>query len=195
LMVWVGRTLSLLTRNTANMSLVREFYASMICEEYLKEKSVNVRGVDVFVHPQEINAYYQTPTHSLLKKRIPNNHIFRKYHPDLAAVLRRNMENMGHWKILYCIKHQLHIDVGQQIFDAIYRAGKKSTSILPFPCMITHLCTQARVSAREDDEIKALNDPCNSETFTDITKDADMERLLPLGSTKRLKNDAASPAR
>ncbi|KAK3224889.1 hypothetical protein Dsin_004751 [Dipteronia sinensis] len=186
-------------RTTANFSIVRESYTSMIFEEYHKGKPVKVRGVDVFVCPQEINGYYDTAAHAALKKGMPDNMIFQLYHLELATTLRRNMDNMGEWsvnrslrqselekdlafwsvsishslrtfmqrtktvlevaQILYCIKHQLQIDVGQQICDAIYRARKKSTSILPFPCMITDLCLRAGVALSNDDEIKGLSDP------------------------------------
>ena len=38
-------------RNRANVSIVREFYASMIPNDFLKGKSMLVRDVDVFIHP------------------------------------------------------------------------------------------------------------------------------------------------
>ena len=142
-------------RSRANVSIMREFYASMINGEFVAGRSVKVRDVDVFVRPHEINEYYGTSSHEDLPNGLPQRNIFRLYHPELAESLRREMDNRGLWdadhqlrqselerdiafwsvfvshslkptqqrthivldvaQILYCIQHQLQIDVGRLI--------------------------------------------------------------------------------
>ncbi|KAI9170441.1 hypothetical protein LWI28_028066 [Acer negundo] len=80
-------------RESANLNIVRGFYASMIPNEFLEKKSVKVRDVDVFIRSQEINAYYETTPHDDLSKGIPKNNIFRLYDLELATALRREMDN------------------------------------------------------------------------------------------------------
>ena len=84
-------------RSRANVSIVREFYASMIHGEFVTGRSVKVRDVDVFVRPQEINEYYGTSSHEDLPNGLPQLNIFRLYHPELAESLRREMDNRGLW--------------------------------------------------------------------------------------------------
>lgn len=212
-------------RNRANVSIVREFYASMIPDEFLEGKSVRVRDVDVFIRPQDINDYYGTTSLDDLQNGLPREGTFRLYDSTLAASLRREMNDSGLWdadhhlrqselqrdiafwsvfvshslkptqqrtkivleiaQILYCIKNQLQIDVGQLIRSAICRAGKTEKSVIPFPCLIADLCRDAGVPERRGDDLLTMGDPCNSRTFHDLTEPQDVERLLPLGSRKR----------
>ncbi|KAK2635367.1 hypothetical protein Ddye_030159 [Dipteronia dyeriana] len=197
----------------------------MIPKQFLQRKSVKVRDVDVFIHPQEVNRYYGTASHDDHPNGIPKNNIFILYNSALAESLRREMGSRGVWnaetglyqpqlgrvlafwlvfishslrpslqkmttvlklgQLLYCIKFQNQSDVGQLIRFAIYRAGSRNNSILPFPCLIADLCMQAGVVQRDDDDIRALIDPCNSNTFSDVIEAADVERLLSLGSRNR----------
>ncbi|KAK3230505.1 hypothetical protein Dsin_002386 [Dipteronia sinensis] len=51
---------------------------------------------------------------------------------SLRPSLQRTKTVLEVAQIMYCIKHQLQIDVGQQISDAIYRIEKKNNLILLF---------------------------------------------------------------
>jgi hypothetical protein len=84
-------------RDRANVSIVREFYASMIPDEFLEGKSVKVRDVDVFIRPQDINDYYEVASHDDLPNGIPDQGKFRLYDSSLAASLRREMNDSGLW--------------------------------------------------------------------------------------------------
>ncbi|KAI9169548.1 hypothetical protein LWI28_013921 [Acer negundo] len=70
-------------RGSANVSIVRDFYASMIYSEFLKGRSVRVREVDVFIQHQEINEYYRTMPHDDLPDELSKNNIFRPYDSTL----------------------------------------------------------------------------------------------------------------
>ncbi|KAK2641955.1 hypothetical protein Ddye_023718 [Dipteronia dyeriana] len=49
------------------------------------------------------------------------------------------------------------------------------------------MCMQAGVVPRDDDEIKEFSEPCDSNTFSDVTEATDVERLLPMQSGKRMR--------
>ena len=69
----------------------------MIHGQFVAERSIKVRDMDVFVRPKDINEYYGTSSHDDIPTGLPQLNIFRLYHPELAESLRREMDNRGLW--------------------------------------------------------------------------------------------------
>ncbi|KAI9200140.1 hypothetical protein LWI28_003203 [Acer negundo] len=109
---------------TANMSLVKEFYASICPEEVKKGKSVLIRGYEFQISAEKINAHFNTPNYMSLKKSYAYCEVTKPEQLKELRVLHRTAISEYRTDLLYSYVKDIKIDVGKQ--DQRKKQEKKS---------------------------------------------------------------------
>ncbi|KAJ9546931.1 hypothetical protein OSB04_019474 [Centaurea solstitialis] len=143
--------------------LVREFYAAMIPPVFNRYSTVIVRGVTVQISVDDICQHFHLHRPNGVDittgiSPIPGVEPHDVYSHTISRSLRRNgvariLPSSHHTnadphvaRVLYCIQHNLPLDIGHIIHLAILDAGgRQEQRILPFPSLITHFCERAGV--------------------------------------------------
>ncbi|KAK4856434.1 hypothetical protein QYF36_017435 [Acer negundo] len=162
--------------------------------DFLLDMPMWVRGKRVYLSPEDINQRFNLVIKGGMLCGFPKIDNLDQYSGtvfashNLASSTHHTVNAFDTVKALHYINNYLWFNVGHIIHKAIHQVKRAIVGVIPFPCLITHACGEARILVFGLDEISSdPNGNLNQQTYNMLARARNLPTLPRVHNQKRAR--------